>query len=198
MRVIGLTGNIASGKTTVAAMLAAKGATVIDADQLAREAVEPGTPGIAAVQARWPSVVGADGSLDRGALRAIVFADPAARAALDAIVHPEVRRLFERRVAAAHDRGDELVVYDVPLLFEANLAGAVDSVILIDAPTAERRARLMRDRGLSAAEADAMIASQMPAVVKRAHADFVVENDADEGTLRRRVDALWETLQRDR
>lgn len=195
-RVIGLTGNIASGKSTVAALLAARGATIIDADRLAREAVKGGTPAFQAIQAHWPGVIASDGTLDRGALRAIVFADPKARAELDAIVHPEVHRLFQARVDEARRRGDRFVVYDVPLLFEAHLTGAVDLVVLVDAPAAERRARLMRDRALSASEADAMIASQMPATQKRERADFIVENDADEEALRARVDALWQSLQR--
>jgi dephospho-CoA kinase len=195
-RVIGLTGNIASGKSTVAALLAAKGATVLDADELAREVVAPGTPGLEAIRTRWPLVIARDGSLDRGALRAIVFADPAARAALDAIVHPHVNSLFQRGVEDARRRGDRFVVYDVPLLFEANLTDVVDVTVLVDAPVSERRARLMRDRALSAAEADAMIASQMPAAQKRERADFVIENDADLRTLRTRVNALWESLAR--
>jgi dephospho-CoA kinase len=180
MLVVGLTGNIASGKSTVAARLAELGATVIEADLLAREAVRPGTPALAAIRDRWGEVVLApDGSLDRAALRRIVFADPAARRALEAIVHPAVHRLRETHMAAARGRGAHLVVCDIPLLFEVGLEGTVDRIVLVDAAPATRRERLMRDRGLPAAEAEAMIAAQAPAESKRARADLVIDNDGD-------------------
>ena len=194
--IVGLTGNIASGKSTVAALLAAMGALIIDADVLARRAVEPGTAELAAIKARWPGVVAPDGTLDRGALRQVVFADPEARSVLNDIVHPAVARLRDAEIADARRRGAALVVYDVPLLFEAGLEGEVDRIVLVDAPEGVRRARLMRDRGLSEADANAMIASQMPAEAKRRRAHFVVQNDADRDALARRVDALWNTLAR--
>jgi dephospho-CoA kinase len=132
--------------------------------------------------------------LDRAALRTIVFHDPAARAALDGIVHPEVARLFRAQLVAARSRGDRVVVYDVPLLFEAGRTGDVDVVVLVDAPDAVRRERLITSRGLRADEADAMIASQMPAALKRARAHHVIENDGDRAALGLRVDALWNAL----
>jgi len=192
--VVGLTGNIASGKSTVAAMFAAKGATLIDADVLAREAIVPGTPALAAIAARWPATIRADGTLDRAALRSIVFTKPAERSALDAIVHPRVGQLFRERVKEARARGVRVVVYDVPLLFEARRAGEVDVVIVVDAPEAVRRARLIGERGLSDAEAEAMMAAQMPARRKRAAANFFIMNDADRATLATRVDAVWDAL----
>lgn len=193
---LALTGNIASGKSTVARLLAAHGATIIDADVLARDAVAPGTAGLAAVVQRFGrGVLDADGALDRGALRAIVFADPAARAALNAIVHPEVARLRERALATARARGDRIVISDIPLLFEVGLERAFDGVILVDAPEAEREARLVRDRGLTPADAQAMIAAQWPASRKRPGARWILENDGTPEALTAQVEALWRTLQ---
>ena len=196
--VIGLTGNVASGKSTVADLLAQKGATVIDADQLAREAVAPGTAALAGIANQWPSVIGADGTLDRAALRRLVFADRRARATLEGIVHPVVQQLRDDALARARARGDRWVVYDVPLLFEAGLTDDVDVVVVVDAPAALRRERLIRERGLSAEEADAMIAAQIPAAEKRGRANFVIDNDRDRATLAARVDVLWSTLARDK
>lgn len=196
MRIVGLTGNIAAGKSAVAARLAALGAPIIDADLLAREAVAPGTPALAAIAHRWGAgVLRPDGALDRGALRRIVFADPAERAALDAIVHPAVARLRNAAVETARRRGEPIVVCDIPLLFEAGLEDTVETIVLIDAPEAMRRSRLIRDRGLAPAEADAMIAAQWPADRKRARAHHVIENDGTLEDLDARVEALWETLE---
>ncbi len=181
MLVIGLTGNIAAGKSSVARHFAAWGATLVDADLLAREAVAPRTPALRAIVARWGStMLAADGSLDRGALRRIVFGDATERAALDAIVHPEVARLRAEAVAAAAARGDRLVVCDIPLLFESGLTGTVDAVVLVDAPRDQRLARLVRDRQLAPDEAAAMMDAQWPSERKRSRADWVIDND---GTL---------------
>lgn len=193
-RVVGLTGNVASGKSSVAAALATKGATVIDADVLAREAVQPGTPALAAIGARWPSVIASGGTLDRAKLRAIVFADARERAALNAIVHPEVAKLRDRALAAARACGDAVVIYDVPLLFEAGLQHTVDVIVVVDAPEAVRRERLVRERGYTVADANAAIAAQAPASGKREAADFVIENDGTRAQLAERVDALWNAL----
>jgi dephospho-CoA kinase len=196
MRIVGLTGNIAAGKSAVAARLAARGAPIIDADLLAREAVAPGTPALAAIAHRWGAgVLGADGALDRGALRRIVFVDPAERDALDAIVHPAVARLRKAAVETARRRGEPIIVCDIPLLFEAGLEDTVDTIVLVDAPEALRRERLIRDRGLAPAEADAMMAAQMPADWKRARAHHLIENDGTLEELDARVEALWETLE---
>lgn len=195
MLVVGLTGNIAAGKSAVAARLAAHGVPIVDADRLAREAVVPGSAALARIVERWGSaVLDADGSLDRTALRRIVFADPAERRALDAIVHPEVGRLRDEAVAALRARGERLVVCDIPLLFEAGLETTVDHIVLVDAPVAMRRERLVRDRGLSTAEADAMIAAQLPSEAKRARSHAIVENAGTRAELDGAIDALFDLL----
>lgn len=195
MRIVGLTGNIAAGKSAVAARLAELGALIIDADILAREAVEPGRPALAAIVGRWGNdVLRPDGSLDRAALRRIVFSDPAERAALDAIVHPAVDRLRIAAIETARRRGETLVICDIPLLFEAGLEHKVDIVVLVDAPVELRRARLINDRTLPPEEADAMIAAQMPSAEKRARADQIIDNDGTLEQLDERVAALWQSL----
>jgi dephospho-CoA kinase len=195
MLVIGLTGNIAAGKSTVSRHFAVWGATLVDADALARAAVTPGSKALRAIAARWRgAVIAPDGSLDRPALRRIVFADPAERAALDAIVHPEVARLRAVEVAAAGQRGDRLVICDIPLLFEAGLSGTVDGIVLVDAPRELRRSRLMRDRGLSAAEADAMMDAQWPSERKRPLATWIIENDGTMAELESRARAVFVAL----
>lgn len=195
MLIVGLTGNIAAGKSAVAARLAARGVPVIDADRLAREAVAPGSPALAAIVARWgPSVLAPDGTLDRGALRRIVFADPAERRALDAIVHPEVARRRDEAVAAHRARGDRLVVCDIPLLFEAGLEGTVDHIVLVDAPVALRRERLLRDRGLAPDDADAMIGAQWSSADKRGRSHDVLDNTGTRAELDAAVDALHARL----
>src|SRR6188472_4589527 len=149
---LGLTGNIASGKSAVAEQLRQLGATVIDADRLAREAVLPGTPGFdAVVEAFGRDVVLPSGELDRAAIRQRVFSDPRARDVLNGIVHPIVGRLRDLRFAEASARGDKVVISDIPLLFEVGLEHAFDGILLVDAPPLVRRERLTRDRGLSTA-----------------------------------------------
>ena len=195
MLVIGLTGNIAAGKSSVARHFAEWGATLIDADALARKAVAPGTPALRAIKARWGSAVfGPDGTLDRAALRRIVFADAAERAALDAMVHPEVARLRAAAVAAAREREERLVICDIPLLFEAGLTDTVDAIVLVDAPRAVRLHRLMRDRGLVEAEAAAMIDAQSPSEPKRARADWIIENDGTTAELEARARTVFNAL----
>ena len=192
---IGLTGNIASGKSEVARIFSDLGATVIDADELAREVVEPGTPALTAVVARWGErVLNRNGTLNRAALRAIVFADAAEREALNAIIHPEVKRRRDQLVAEARARGDRVVVSAIPLLYETGLEGEYDQVILVDAPDDVRLGRLMHRRGLSAAEAGRMMAAQMPASAKRAKANIVIDNDGDLKVLRRTVERVWHEL----
>ena len=192
MLLVGLTGNIASGKSSVARRLTELGATVIDADLLAREAVEPGEPALAAIVERWgPGVLAPDGSLDRAGLRTRIFSDPVELEALNSIVHPQVGQRRDRLVAAAGARGDQVVVCDIPLLFERGLAGDFDKVVLVDAPRDVRLDRLLRDRALPADEAMQMIAAQMPAELKRARADTVIDNDGPRSALQAKVDALW-------
>jgi dephospho-CoA kinase len=193
--VVGLTGNIASGKSLVAARLTRHGIPVVDADLLARDVVRPGTPALAAITAHFgDSVLAADGTLDRAALRQRVFSDPEARKALEAITHPAIGAARSAAVAALAARGASVVVCDIPLLYEAGLTTAVDAVILVDAPVAVRRERLIRDRGLSAADADAMIAAQWPADRKRATATWIIENHGSRAELEAKVDALLSEL----
>ncbi|HEX4934556.1 MAG TPA: dephospho-CoA kinase [Gemmatimonadaceae bacterium] len=195
--VAALTGNIASGKSTVAAELVERGAWLVDADLLARDAVAPGTPGLAAIVARWgTSVLQPDGALDRAALRRIVFASDEERAHLNAIVHPRVEALRRERVAAARDAGAPVVICDIPLLFESgrDRRGDFDAVILVTAPAAVRLARLVEYRGLAREEAERMMAAQLPEEAKRARADYVIENGGSREALRAQVDATWRSL----
>lgn len=198
MLLIGLTGNIASGKSEVARMLAERGATLIDADVLAREAVRPETQALKDIVKRWgKDILNDDGSLDRKALRQIVFADQDELDALNRIVHPGVTRLRDREIANARDRGDQIVVCVIPLLFERNLVEEFDAIVLVDAPRPLRLERLVTTRGLEETEAMNMIASQMPAELKRARADYCIDNNGSIDDLERDVDALWSSLQRD-
>ena len=197
MLLIGLTGNIASGKSEVARMLAEHGATLIDADVLAREAVRPETQALRDIVKRWgKDVLKKDGSLDRKALRQIVFADQSELDALNRIVHPGVTRLRDREIAAAKERGDQIVVCVIPLLFERNLVEEFDAIVLVDAPRPIRLERLVATRGLEETDAMNMIASQMPAELKRARADYVIENTGSLDDLEHDVDTLWSSLQR--
>jgi dephospho-CoA kinase len=195
---VGLTGNIASGKPTVARRFAARGATIIDADVLARQAVQPGSPAYGQIVERWGAdVISPDGDLDRIALRRRVFADHEDLEALNAIVHPEVMRLRDQLVARARERGDRIVISDIPLLFERHLAGEFHRIVLVDAPRPLRLDRLVHDRGLGETEALDMIAAQMPAELKRARADFVIDNTGTLATLDSRIDDVWAALERE-
>jgi dephospho-CoA kinase len=195
---VALTGNVAAGKSTVLALFERWGATVIDADALAREAVAPGSPALAAVLARFGADLATpDGSLDRGKLRRRVFKDPEQREALNAVVHPVVRRLEAARLQAARARGVEIVVSDIPLLFEAADPADWDLVVLVDAPEAVRRRRLMDSRGYSATEANEVIAAQLPSAVKRERSHILIDNDGTLETLERRAAAAWERLRRE-
>jgi dephospho-CoA kinase len=197
MILIGLTGNIASGKSEVARMLADRGATVIDADVLAREAVRPETQALKDIVKRWgKDILKKDGSLDRKALRQIVFADQSELDALNRIVHPGVTRLRDREIAIAKERGDPIVVCVIPLLFERNLVEEFDAIVLVDALRPLRLERMATTRGLEETDAMNMIVAQMPAELKRARADYVIENNGSLDDLERDVDALWSSLQR--
>jgi dephospho-CoA kinase len=190
---VGLTGGIGSGKSTVAGMLAERGAVVVDADRLARDAVAPGTAGFDAVRDRFgDAVIAPDGSLDRAALARIVFADDEARAALEAIVHPEVRRRIAESVAA-HAETDDVVVVDSPLLIETGAHEGFEVVVVVTAPLAERVARLA-SRGMSEDDVLARDAAQMPLEEKAALADVVVDNDGSLDDLESTVERLWADL----
>ena len=178
-------------------MLADRGATIIDADVLAREAVRPETQALRDIVKRWgKDVLQQDGSLDREALRQIVFADRNELDALNRIVHPGVTRMRDREVALAKERGDPIVVCVIPLLFERNLVDEFDAIILVDAPRPVRLERLVTTRGMEETEAMNMIAAQMPAELKRARADHCIDNNGSLDDLERDVDALWSSLQR--
>ena len=191
---VGLTGGVGSGKSTVARLLADHGAVVIDADAIAREVVEPGTPGFdAVVDAFGPTVVGSDGRLDRPALAAIVFADGDRRAQLNAIVHPLVRHRTAELAAAAP--ADAVVVHDIPLLVESELAGGFDFVVVVQADAGTRVARLAA-RGMTPEDARERMAAQASDEQRRAVADVVIENDGSLAELAAAVDDLWQRLTR--
>jgi dephospho-CoA kinase len=186
---IGLTGGIGSGKSTVSRLLAGHGAVIVDADVIAREVVEPGTPGLAAVVAAFgPEVLTAEGSLDRPALAAVVFGDPEARRRLDAIVHPLVRARATEVAAAAPP--DAVVVHDVPLLVETGQAGGYDLVLVVEADPGTRVARLVQ-RGLTAEDARARMAAQASDEQRRAVADIVLDNSGTPDDLEVQVDRFW-------
>jgi dephospho-CoA kinase len=193
---VGLTGGIGSGKSAVARLLAERGAVVVDADRLAREALGPGMPGLAAVVEEFgPGVLHPDGTLDRPALGRLVFADAARRAALEAIVHPYVgRRSAELRAAAPPDA---VVVHDVPLLVENHLESGFDLVVVVEAGEDVRLARLADSRGMPAEEARSRMAAQASDDQRRAVADVLLANDGDLDDLARQVGTLWERLARD-
>lgn len=198
MLLVGLTGNIASGKSTVSQLFSERGATIIDADVLARRAVERGTIAFDAIVQRWgTSVLAPDGHLDRAALRRVVFGNTRELEALNSIVHPEVEKLRLARVEEARARGDRVVVCDIPLLFEKKMADRFERIILVDAPRPLRLERLVQDRGLRETEAMEMIAAQMPAELKRARADFVIDNGGTLTELERRVSDVWAMLLQD-
>ncbi|MCS5488243.1 dephospho-CoA kinase [Curtobacterium flaccumfaciens pv. beticola] len=198
MRIIGLTGGIAAGKSTVSRRWAEHGAVVVDADRLARDAVAPGSPGLAQVAERFgPGVIAADGSLDRPALGAVVFADPVARRDLEAITHPEVWRLAQQAFDAAEAADpDAVVVYDVPLLAEARGSRPLrfDAVVVVDAPAEQRIERLVAHRGMSREEAERRVASQASDAERLALADHVVDATGTLEATIRSADAVWEQL----
>jgi dephospho-CoA kinase len=192
---VALTGNIASGKSTVLALFRSWGATVIDLDELAREVVAPGTPALAAIAQRFGrDLVLDNGMLDRAALRHRVMGDKGKRDALNAIVHPEVLRRSAALADEAARRGDAIAVVDIPLLFEAADPAAYDAIVLVDAPPAVRRARLIEQRGLAPDEADVLLAAQQPSVTKRAKSHFVIDNDGAREALEARAGKVWEKL----
>ncbi len=193
--ILGLTGGIGSGKSTVSRALAEHGAVVIDADLIAREVVAPGTPGLAAVIAEFgTSVQGADGSLDRQALGKVVFADDAARARLSAILHPLIGARSAQLWAAAEAAGTEVLVHDVPLLVESGLEDSYDEVIVVDVPPETQLDRLVRLRGMDPAEAQQRIAAQATREQRLAAATQVIVNDGSLDDLAAAVHALWNTL----
>jgi dephospho-CoA kinase len=194
MLLVGLTGGIGTGKSTVARMLEKRGAVVFDADVLARQAVAPGTPGFDQVVERFgPNVLAPGGGLDREALASIVFSDPAARRDLEGIVHPEVRRMFAEGCEEYRD-SDRVVVFSAPLLVETGMHTAFDRLIVVSAPVATQIDRLMRDRGMAERDVQARIAAQLPLEAKAEVADILVDNEGTLEDLERRVERMWRDL----
>jgi dephospho-CoA kinase len=194
---VGLTGGIASGKSVVAARLAELGATIVDADRVAREVVEPGTPALARIAEEFgPGVIASDGSLDRPALGAIVFGDPTKLVVLNAITHPAVlTRSHELFDAAASANPDAIVVYDVPLLLEARgKGGEFEVVIVVEAEPEVRVRRMMELRGMSETDARARIASQASNADRRAIADHVIDANRSLDETLRQTDEVWRML----
>lgn len=194
MRIYGLTGGIASGKSTVVRMLRELGAHVLDADVIAREVVEPGTPGLAAVAERFPGVLGPDGRLDRAKLGARVFGDPKERAALNAILHPLIGQQFLLRTQALAEQGVERLIYDAPLLIENRLHEAMEGVVLVWVPREVQKARLMVRDGLDEAAAEARLAAQLPLDEKRRHATWLVDNSGGLEATRAQVAEVWSAM----
>jgi dephospho-CoA kinase len=192
---IGLTGTLAAGKSTVGRMFERWGARRIDADDLAREAVAPGTPGLAAIRESWgEAVLHEDGSLDRDAMRRIVSADASERRRLEAIVHAEVRRLRAARTSEAEGEGAVIVVHEVPLLFESGLDRDCDAIVVVDAAVSTRRDRVRQRRGWTDEEFESIEAAQLSSDEKRARADHVIENDGTRAELEGKARAVWDVL----
>ncbi len=192
---VGLTGGIASGKSTVSAMLRGLGAEVIDADLLAREVVLPGSEGLRAVAERFgEEILREDGSLDRERLGRRVFAHPEDRRALNALLHPRIQALAHRRAHEAHARGERVVFYDAPLIVENGMQDLFDGLVVVSLPPSLQRSRLMARNGLSAEAAQARLASQLPLEEKLRHATWVVDNAGTLEETRAQVMRIWEEL----
>lgn len=196
MLLVGVTGGLGAGKSTVARMLGDRGAVVVDADELARGTLDPGTRTYEQIcELFGDDIVEPDGRLDRAAIAARVFEDPEKRAALESIVHPEVfRRLAE--TVEAHRGTDAIVVFDVPLLVETGFQDACDVVVVVTAPEDQQVKRAMRDRNMSREDAAARIAAQVAPDTREAAADVLIRNDGELRDLERQVDALWADLRR--
>ena len=194
MKLIGLTGGAGSGKSTVSAMLGKLGAVVIDADEAAHAAYEPGSPGFDAVVREFGADYVTDGKIDRARLGTLVFGDEDARRRLNAIVHPLVREWMAARTAGAVQNGAEVVVQDVPLLFESGLSRLYSTVLLVYVPEKVQLERLMKGRGLNADRARAMLAAQMPIEEKRPLANHVIDNSGSREATYKQVQKVWKDL----
>ncbi len=192
MRLVGLTGGIATGKSSVAALLAARGAVLIDADLLAREVLAPGTPGFEEVVARFgPAVLDSGGAIDRTALGTVVFAEPQLRAALEQVTHPRIHALMQERVAAALATAAPLVVADIPLLFEAQRQDSFDGTMLVYAPACVQMQRLRERDHLDDVSACQRLAAQIPIEEKRALATWVIDNGGSRDATALQIDDWW-------
>lgn len=195
MRVFGLTGGIGSGKSTVAKRLRARGLAVVNADQLARAAVSPGSPGLARIEEYFgPSVLRDDGQLNRAQLGEIVFSDPEARRALDGIVHPIVRRLAAEHFHDIASTGEPLACYEVPLLYEVGLGEIYRPVVVVTASLPQRKRNLSARDGFNDAQISARIAAQMPLEEKARRADYVIENSGSLAELDAATDVVFDAL----
>ena len=194
---VGLTGTVAAGKSMVAGNLAERGATVIDADELAREAVRPGSPAYARIrEAFGRGVIGPDGTIDRSALREAAFADERARERLEEISHAGIRELRARRIGEAAAAGARVIVEEIPLLFEVGLEDDYDMIVVVDAPRKVREVRARESRGWTAEEFAAIDAAQLTASEKRRRADRVLDNRGDPGELDSAAGGLWREILR--
>ncbi|MEK0316113.1 dephospho-CoA kinase [Cohnella sp. 56] len=194
---IGLTGGIATGKSTVARMLVARGAALVDADRIAREIVEPGQAPLAQIAERFgKAVIQEDGTLNRKLLGSIVFADAGERQALEAITHPAIRARMKARIAALEAaRPDRLVVADIPLLFESGLQHLYEGVMVAYVPRDVQRMRLIERDGLTPEQADMRIRTQMDIEQKRQLADYVIDNSGTLADTEAQLDLFWQSLQ---
>lgn len=193
MKTVGLTGGIACGKSTVAAMLRARGVPVLDLDQVAREVVAPGQPALAEIAARWPAVV-VDGQLDRKALGAVIVADPEARRALEGITHPRIWERMEAWLGARTAEGVEAAAVEAALMVETGSYRRYDALVVVACAPEVQRARLAAREGYDAATVERWLAAQMPLADKAALADVVIPNDAGPAELARAVDGAWALL----
>ena len=194
LRLVGLTGGIASGKSTVARLIAGRGIPVLDADQLARDVVEPGQPALAEIARLWPEAITASGALDRRRLGAIVFGDAAARARLEAIMHPRIVALADARAAALAAAGHRLAFYEASLLVETGRHRDLDGLVVVTVSPETQIARAMARDRMSRDEAHARIAAQLPLAAKVQAATFVIDNDGRPEATEARVDELLAAL----
>lgn len=193
MRIIGLTGGIASGKSTVARMFATLGAKVVDADVLAREVVEPGRPALAEIAARWPHVV-IDGVLDRKALAATIFGSDVERRALNAITHPRIAQASMARMAEFAEAGEQAAIYEAALIVENDLDRGMDGLVVVSVPLAVQQQRLIQREGLGAEQAQARLAAQAPLAAKLARATWVIDNAGTLAETQAQVEQVWRKI----
>lgn len=197
MRIYGLTGGIASGKSTAAAMLRELGAPVIDADQLAREVVEPGQPALARIVQRWPDCIAADGRLDRALLASRVFQSPEERRQLEAITHPAIQNAMVSRTVALEAAGETIAIYEAALIFERGLERGLNGVVLVVARPETQIARMRKRDGLSEVEAQRRLAAQLPLQDKASRAQYIIDTDRPLEDTRRRVAEVWKAIQQE-
>lgn len=194
MHIIGLTGGIGSGKSTVSARLREHGATIVDADLIAREVVEPGQPALRELGEAFAGVIRSDGTLDRAELARQAFATTEATEQLNAITHPRIQERVAEQFQAAREEQVPVLIYDMPLLIESNQTGLVDTVLVVDAPDEVRVSRLVEHRGLSEEDVRRRIAAQLDRDTRCAAADVIVDNSGDMASLLGQIDAFWAGL----